>query len=103
MLFSNDVIHRCEAYANLGCIVYATARRPEAMAKLDQPTIHKLTLDVTKDDQVKEVVKTIIEREGKIDIAVNNAGMAVPGEGFLSFRMLTSYRRTARANRHVPN
>ena len=51
-----------------------------------QPTIHKLTLDVTKDDQVKEVVKTIIEREGKIDIAVNNAGMAVPGEGlFLLF------------------
>ena len=79
---------RCEAYANLGCIVYATARRPEAMAKLDQPTIHKLTLDVTKDDQVKGVVKTIIEREGKIDIVVNNAGMAVPGEEFLLGRRL---------------
>ena len=75
---------RCEAYANHGCIVYATARRMEAMAKLDQPTIHKLILDVTKEDQVNEVVKTIIDREGRIDILVNNAGMANPGKLHLS-------------------
>ena len=50
------------------------------MAKLDQPTIHKLILDVTLDDQVNDVVKTIIEREGRIDILVNNAGMGNPGE-----------------------
>ena len=50
------------------------------MAKLDQPTIHKLILDVTKEEQVNEVVKTIIDREGRIDILVNNAGMANPGK-----------------------
>ena len=54
------------------------------MAKLDQPTIHKLILDVTKEDQVNEVVKTIIDREGRIDILVNNAGMANPGKLHLS-------------------
>lgn len=50
------------------------------MSNLNHPTIHKLKLDVVEDGQVDEVIKTIIEREGRIDILVNNAGMAVPGK-----------------------
>ena len=61
------------------------------MAKLDQPTIHKLILDVTLDDQVNDVVKTIVEREGRIDILVNNAGMGNPGEcHFFGLRSVVS-------------
>ena len=62
------------------------------MAKLTQPTIHKLILDVTLDDQVNEVVKTIIEREGRIDILVNNAGMGNPGECCLFRLSSVAYR-----------
>lgn len=44
--------------------------------------IHILKLDVTEDKDVEDVIKTIIEREGRIDILVNNAGSAAPGNPF---------------------
>ncbi|KAI1783722.1 oxidoreductase [Ganoderma leucocontextum] len=65
----------CEAYARQGCKVYATARSPEAIGAFTTSNIEKLTLDVTKQDNIDEVVKTIIEKEGRIDVLVNNAGV----------------------------
>ena len=76
---SIDSIRRCEAYATHGCIVYATARRLESMDGLQHPNIRTLRLDVLEDDQVDEVIKTIIDREGRIDLLVNNAGSGAPG------------------------
>ncbi|MEM3048749.1 MAG: SDR family NAD(P)-dependent oxidoreductase, partial [Candidatus Bathyarchaeia archaeon] len=38
--------------------------------------------DVSKSDQVKEMVKRVIDRFGRIDILVNNAGVLFPA-GFL--------------------
>ena len=38
-----------------------------------------LQLDVVNDDDVQNVVRTIIEKEGKIDILVNNAGAGTAG------------------------
>ncbi|KAK7686715.1 hypothetical protein QCA50_010315 [Cerrena zonata] len=69
----------CEAYAAHGCIVYATARRPETMSSFSHPNIYTLKLDVLEDDEVNSVVKTIIDREGRVDILVNNAGSGAPG------------------------
>lgn len=71
---------RCEVYAAHGCIVYATARRLEAMSSFSHPNIHTLKLDVLEDDEVNSVVKTIIDREGRVDILVNNAGSGAPGK-----------------------
>lgn len=39
------------------------------------PSILKLELDVTSDEDVERVVKTILDAEGKIDIVVSNAGV----------------------------
>ncbi|KAH9837726.1 uncharacterized protein C8Q71DRAFT_558428 [Rhodofomes roseus] len=64
----------CEEFAAKGCKVYATARRLEAMEGFKDPNISTLKLDVTSDEDVAEVVKTVLEREGSIDIVVNNAG-----------------------------
>jgi NAD(P)-dependent dehydrogenase (short-subunit alcohol dehydrogenase family) len=36
--------------------------------------ISQLELDVTKDEDVRRVVKEVLVREGHIDILVNNAG-----------------------------
>lgn len=44
------------------------------------PGIEKLALDVTNDQNVLDVVKTVIEKEGRIDIVVNNAGANCAGE-----------------------
>ena len=64
--------------------MYATARRLEAMDAFTSPAIEKLTLDVTKQDTIDSVVKTIIEKEGRIDVLVNNAGVLCAGEHDLS-------------------
>ena len=60
--------------------MYATARRLESMDGLKHPNIHKLKLDVLEDDQVKGVIKTIVDREGRVDLLVNNAGSGAPGK-----------------------
>ncbi|KAI0066439.1 NAD-P-binding protein [Artomyces pyxidatus] len=69
----------CEAFAQQGCRVYATARKVEKMSGFKHEDIQLLALDVTSDASVQEVISTIIEREGRIDIVVNNAGIAAHG------------------------
>ena len=59
--------------------MYATARRLEAMATLVHPNVERLRLDVTDDTSVKAAIQTVIEKEGRIDMLVNNAGMTCNG------------------------
>ncbi|KAG2365699.1 hypothetical protein BDR07DRAFT_1547932 [Suillus spraguei] len=63
----------CERFAEQGCIVYATSRRLETMDGFKHP-VEKRVMDVTSDDDVKLIVQSILEEQGKIDIVVNNAG-----------------------------
>jgi 1-acylglycerone phosphate reductase len=57
------------------------------MQGFTHPSIETLVMDVTQDDQVNEVVRLILDREGKIDILVNNAGVIGIGERLeLTFR-----------------
>lgn len=44
-----------------------------------QPGIERLTLDITSDANIQAVVATVLEREGRIDIVVNNAGVMCHG------------------------
>ncbi|KAF8349696.1 oxidoreductase [Amanita rubescens] len=70
----------CEAFAERGCTVIATSRNVSTMGDFKhETTIKKFALDVTQDEQVKEVVQQVVEQEGGIDILVNNAGMIAPG------------------------
>ncbi|KIY50436.1 oxidoreductase [Fistulina hepatica ATCC 64428] len=69
----------CASFASRNCLVYATARRMEAMNTLSGTNITKMRLDVTDDAAVQTTVSTVIEREGRIDIVVNNAGVNAMG------------------------
>lgn len=69
----------CEEFAKQGCTVYATARKVEKMEGFVHPSIHKLELDVVDDKSIKLVMDHVIEREGKIDVLVNNAGVPAFG------------------------
>ncbi|KZT08552.1 NAD(P)-binding protein [Laetiporus sulphureus 93-53] len=69
----------CEEFAAQGCKVYATARRVEAMESLKHESIERLKLDVTDGANVEEVVKAVLDREGRIDVLFNNAGIPCHG------------------------
>ncbi|KII94107.1 hypothetical protein PLICRDRAFT_153462 [Plicaturopsis crispa FD-325 SS-3] len=69
--------HLCEQFAEQGCKVYATSRKVESVEGFTHANIEKLALDVTSDESVLAAVQTVLQKEGKIDIVVNNAGILI--------------------------
>lgn len=57
-----------------GFTVYAAARRTERMQDIKSDEIIPIALDLTDDASIKNCVDTILEKEGHIDVLVNNAG-----------------------------
>ncbi len=62
-----------------GHTVYGLARRVEKMQDILDMGGKIMKLDVTDHQQIKEVIETIIQQEGRIDALVNNAGYSVYG------------------------
>jgi NAD(P)-dependent dehydrogenase (short-subunit alcohol dehydrogenase family) len=63
-----------EAALARGDRVVATARRPETLAGLEGDDVLVVALDVTRQDQIDAAVRAALERFGRIDVLVNNAG-----------------------------
>lgn len=57
-----------------GYKVYGAARNVNKMKKLEDYGISIIPLDITNDTSIVECVNTILKREGRIDILINNAG-----------------------------
>lgn len=60
--------------AEQGHIVYGAARRVDRIEALRQYGVVPLALDVTSDDSANQAINTLIRKEGKIDVLINNAG-----------------------------
>ena len=58
-----------------GHTVYGTVRR--VVEPL--PHVHYFQVDVRDSEAVKKAVNEIVEKEGRIDVLVNNAGMGIGG------------------------
>jgi len=67
--------------AAAGAEVVATARRLDRLEELarERPAIHPVRCDVTDDDDRKALVEAALERHGRIDVCVNNAGASSGG------------------------
>lgn len=65
--------------AERGWAVYATARRPEAIADLKEQGCRVLRLDVCDETSMVEAVDTVTRERGAVDALVNNAGYGLEG------------------------
>jgi short-subunit dehydrogenase len=56
--------------------VYGTSRNPDQVKDCGFPL---LALDVREENSIKKCIALLIEKEGKIDVLVNNAGVGITG------------------------
>jgi NAD(P)-dependent dehydrogenase (short-subunit alcohol dehydrogenase family) len=73
-----------ETLARAGHKVFASMRDPQAKNRdhaelLRKQGIEVVDLDVTLDDSVDHAIKHVLQRAGRIDVLVNNAGIASAG------------------------
>ena len=71
-----------EAALAAGDIVVAAARRTDALADLIASAPERVTalaLDVTDTDRIRAAVGEVLDRHGRVDVLVNNAGRGAIG------------------------
>lgn len=64
-----------------GCMVAATARKSETVTAAlgEHENLLPLSLDVTKQEQIDAAVQAVLDRFGRIDVLLNNAGYGIFG------------------------
>ncbi|HAO14113.1 MAG TPA: short-chain dehydrogenase/reductase [Tenacibaculum sp.] len=55
--------------------VYGTSRNPKNI----DVSFSLVALDVTKEDTIKTAIEEVVQKEGKIDVLINNAGKGITG------------------------
>jgi NAD(P)-dependent dehydrogenase (short-subunit alcohol dehydrogenase family) len=64
-----------ELLAANGHTVYGTVRRETEISS----SVNSLNLDLTNIDSIRKAVQTVVQKEGRIDVLINNAGMHIGG------------------------
>ena len=64
-----------ELLATKGNTIYGTVRRDVEISHV----VNGLKLDLTNSDSIRQAVQSILQKEGRIDVLINNAGMHTGG------------------------
>jgi NAD(P)-dependent dehydrogenase (short-subunit alcohol dehydrogenase family) len=67
------------ALMRAGYVVYAAARRTDAMKDLEAEGARVHHLDLTQDDSIAGFARAVVAEAGRIDVLVNNAGYGAYG------------------------
>lgn len=65
-----------EGFLQAGAIVYGTGTRQESITWMEDTAIQGRVADFTKDEGLKEIIREIKEKHGRLDVLLNNAGLA---------------------------
>jgi NAD(P)-dependent dehydrogenase (short-subunit alcohol dehydrogenase family) len=95
--------HTADLLAAEGHTVYGTVRRDIVLSN----GVHVLRMNLTDADSVRDAVETVVNREKRIDVLINNAGMHTGGpaetlpDDYLRLQMETNFLGTVRITREV--
>jgi NAD(P)-dependent dehydrogenase (short-subunit alcohol dehydrogenase family) len=72
----------CEVLLDRGAVVYAADIREDALAGLafEAGELCKVSLDVTCEQDVADLVRRVVDERGRLDLIFNNAGIGVVGD-----------------------
>lgn len=65
-----------EKFRDEGAIVHGTGSKPESVAWMDPSGIHGHSADMRDPHAIGSVIQSIHDRESRIDVLINNAGVA---------------------------
>lgn len=65
--------------AGRGCVVYASARKPETLSNLAGTNVIPIALDVCDSGSMDAAVARIEQEQGRLDVVVNNGGFGQMG------------------------
>ena len=77
---SSGLGNACATYlSKKGYAVYGTSRDPQAAQRKADEFFELIRMDAEDDDSVKLAVDYVLEKEGRIDVLLCNAGMGIAG------------------------